>query len=385
MPETQDEATAVLKDALTTADHDVQALYDRCEKGTAGLHDELLMVQHNWLHAIGAGRLQTERGCKQLLTATVKQLAGTASAVNLIKSEITAWERTTQAGLGVTPSKLITYLEKTAERISQICRVSNQNDRVPTTSKCMDVLESALDAPVRAEVIGLLTRIDHLQRDKFTYAKFKERVLHAEKILAEQDPAWEQRKQNPAPNHPIRPPPKPAATPPTDPTDAKNYDLTQVLQRKRLCIYNVVGRCQKPPSDCDYCHDSLESVGLNPADFVNYMPSTKHLSKRHNNDNRSPPLPPDPFKPPAGQPPEPLLQVPDPPGGSAVRALFATPALIKHPRMTCSRCGSSGHMTRECNTPCQNCQAPGHTTNDCPEHAKMDIPKNPWKTPKVWE
>ena len=41
--------------------------------------------------------------------------------------------------------------------------------------------------------------------------------------------------------------------------------------------------------------------------------------------------------------------------------------LTRHPRMTCFRCGSSDHMSRECKLPCINCGDAEHATNFCPK------------------
>ena len=263
-------ATGVLHDFLYT--NDAVALLDNYDKGMTGVACGL--AQDAYSTATGCGDLSSTQGWKILLAATLAAYAYSGTLTQQVKEMTTAWKVLKQNSMHL--SAFLTIFEHDHREIARVCRQGQCTDRTPTVTDCLDVLRDAVQTDLLTAAEYRLIKILGCPYDAIDYPTLKKALL---KEQQDRDDAGEKTaRRNPPPTPaPITAPPAPAITDPV--LEQRLAAQTTQLQKLGLCLYNVVGRCRKG-ADCTYKHDSLESVGLNPADFKNYEPATRHLAKK---------------------------------------------------------------------------------------------------------
>jgi len=243
-------AANVLKDFLSTADCDVPELYKRCAQGAAGIKEGSVIMQVDLSTSSTPGyrRLQGAKGWKQLLTATLKQQISVESVTITVKNEINKLEKTTQQD--DTAATYIQRFEDQICRIARLCKLAKLMGRIPREASWMDLIEANAEADVRAKAVQILTEVDKVKRDGFTYDLMKTALISADGALHDQGLRGKKTEKTVTPKK-------------TEPTKLtpEQHQITTELRAHKMCIYQVHGKCLKG-SRCDFSHEPLETVGF---------------------------------------------------------------------------------------------------------------------------
>ena len=264
-------AAGVLSDFLHT--DDPMALLQNCKQGLTGTATGI----HRGT-TTGCGNLSTAAGWNILMAATLAALGYSTTVTQQVQQMTAAWKSAKQHGRHL--NDFLQDFEEQHREITRICEQGGCETRIPTATDCLDTLRTAVTPDLLQRAEYRLMEIKDESYDTIDYAKLKGALV---KVQRDHDESATPTKAPAAlPTTTPKKPPQTKDTPPQN-TDTGEEQLqaalTRELQKRGLCLFHVAGQCKKG-EECTYKHDTLDSVGLDPADYTGYQPATRFLKKK---------------------------------------------------------------------------------------------------------